>query len=371
MGSRSDQSALRARSITAKSDSGYGDDVSESARDKDPDAESHPLTRKGYEIGPASNLQVGDVFEFLWADAHEFEWEWKCLGYTRFIVLRHSDTFPHHCVCIPISVGCKPEFAKPGIDSSQQGFVVAEGDRDRDRDRDRERDRERDRNSTYDANPSDGASSSSRLSTRLPFSPIAVELRPGKLRVKDDSRANYADIVEIDHDAQVMVVGSVDRYFDRVRRNVNKAYMRLILRKALEEYKSGRAGGKLPLNSDARPSEEQDRNDETHEDDGHGGAVVNPAKYDRESMWGEAAKRDTSPPKKVVPKECSAEDAAAYEDRARKQRAVRRENTLPYSSRSSHGGSRLSLVRETTGDDSVDYDSRSMHNVALAGRGFK
>lgn len=56
--------------------------------------------RKGYDIGPASRLEIGDVFEFLWADSHEFEWEWKCLGYTRFIVLRHSDTFPHYVVCV-------------------------------------------------------------------------------------------------------------------------------------------------------------------------------------------------------------------------------------------------------------------------------
>lgn len=78
------------------------------------------IARKGYEIGPASKLQIGDVsaadssllhhtrarltqqqvFEFLWADCPEFEYEWKCLGYTRFIVLRHSDSFPMHCACV-------------------------------------------------------------------------------------------------------------------------------------------------------------------------------------------------------------------------------------------------------------------------------
>lgn len=56
--------------------------------------------KKGYEIGTAANLQVGDVFEFLWADSNEFEWEWKCLGYVRFIVLRHSEEFPHQAVCM-------------------------------------------------------------------------------------------------------------------------------------------------------------------------------------------------------------------------------------------------------------------------------
>ncbi|KAI1204305.1 uncharacterized protein F4807DRAFT_465811 [Annulohypoxylon truncatum] len=200
---------------TIRSDSGYGDDASELPQDG-PDA--HPLTLKGYDIGPASKLQVGDVFEFLWADAPEFEWEWKCLGYSRFIVLRHSDTFPHHCACIPISVGGKQEFAKPGIDHFQQGFVFANGDP----------------TPSNSAEPAGGA--------RLPYSSIGIELRPGKLRVKEDSRANYADIVEVDHDAQVMVVGDVVRYFDRVRRNVNKAFMRQILRRALEEYKSRRAG---------------------------------------------------------------------------------------------------------------------------------
>ena len=80
--------------------------------------------RKGYQIGPASKLQIGDVsatewllhhntrrqltqqqvFEFLWADCPEFEYEWKCLGYTRFIVLRHSDSFPMHCACVCVTL---------------------------------------------------------------------------------------------------------------------------------------------------------------------------------------------------------------------------------------------------------------------------
>lgn len=106
-----------------KSDSGYGDNdvsrasISSSFQDH-PLGKSmnlsltHPDTRpsvidrcsltakKGYEIRAASSIEVGDVFEFLWADAVEFEWEWKCLGYVRFIALRHNETFPHHCVCM-------------------------------------------------------------------------------------------------------------------------------------------------------------------------------------------------------------------------------------------------------------------------------
>ncbi|KAI1350032.1 hypothetical protein F5Y01DRAFT_164724 [Xylaria sp. FL0043] len=207
---RRDRSSLR-------SDSGFGDELPELAPRCPTD---HPLTLKGYEIGPASKLHIGDVFEFLWADASEFQWEWKCLGYTRFIVLRHSESFPHHCVCIPISTGgpSKHEFAKPGIDSFQQGYVFANGEP----------------NPGYEQ-PKGGP--------KLQYSPVGVELRPGRLRVKEDSRANYADIIQVEHDAQVMVVGDVVKYFDRVRRNVNKAFMRQILRTALEKYQAEKAAG--------------------------------------------------------------------------------------------------------------------------------
>ncbi|KAI1324227.1 hypothetical protein F5Y16DRAFT_312284 [Xylariaceae sp. FL0255] len=195
---------------TLRSDSGYGDDIGEATPRCPTD---HPLTLKGYDVGPASKLHVGDVFEFLWADSSEFEWEWKCLGYTRFIVLRHNKSHPHSCVCIPISTGgiSKHEFAKPGIDSFQQGFVFASGD------------------------PNPGYEQP-RGGPKLQYSAVGIELRPGRLRVKEDSRANYADIIEIDQEAQVMVVGDVVKYFDRVRRNVNKAFMRQILRTALEKY---------------------------------------------------------------------------------------------------------------------------------------
>ncbi|KXH64968.1 hypothetical protein CSAL01_11990 [Colletotrichum salicis] len=206
-----DFSTFRSKSTkSTKSDSGNGDDASIGTHES---SYEHPLARKGYDIGPASRCEVGDVFEFLWADSHEFEWEWKCLGYTRFIVLRHSDTFPHYCVCVPISTPTKNDFQKPGIDSSQQGYVFDENDR---------------------TPPFD----------RLPFSPVGMQLRPGKFRVKENSRANYADVLEIDHDAQVMVVGDVTRYFDRVRRNVNKAVMRNVLKKALEQYRQGKLVGK-------------------------------------------------------------------------------------------------------------------------------
>ncbi|KAI7778790.1 hypothetical protein LA080_001658 [Diaporthe eres] len=200
----------------AGSDSGYGGDE---ATDRS-SSSLHPLARKGYEIGPASKLQIGDVFEFLWADCPEFEYEWKCLGYTRFIVLRHSDSFPMHCACVPISVGNKRNFAKPGIDTLQQGHVYASGVRDRDRD------------SADPQTPSQHDNGHSQL----PYSSVGINLHSGRHKVKEDSRANYADVVEVDHEAQVMVVGDVVKYFDRVRKNVNKAFMRQILRDALGDY---------------------------------------------------------------------------------------------------------------------------------------
>lgn len=64
--------------------------------------------------------------------------------------------------------------------------------------------------------------------------------------MKEDSRANYADIIQVEHDAHVLVVGDVVKYFDRVRRNVNKAFMRQILRTALEKYQAEKAATDRP-----------------------------------------------------------------------------------------------------------------------------
>lgn len=120
----------------------------------------------------------------------------------------------------PISVGHKRDFAKPGIDSLQQGHVYASGDRDRDRD---------------SADPQT-PSQHDKGHSQLPYSSVGINLHSGRHKVKEDSRANYADVVEVDHEAQVMVVGDVVKYFDRVRKNVNKAFMRQILRDALGDY---------------------------------------------------------------------------------------------------------------------------------------
>lgn len=120
----------------------------------------------------------------------------------------------------PISVGNKRNFAKPGIDTLQQGHVYASGDRDRDR----------------DGAESQASSQQEKSHPQLPYSSVGINLHSGRHKVKEDSRANYADVVEVDHEAQVMVVGDVTRYFDRVRKNVNKAFMRQILRDALGDY---------------------------------------------------------------------------------------------------------------------------------------
>lgn len=119
----------------------------------------------------------------------------------------------------PISTGNKRDFAKPGVDTLQQGYVYASGDKERDRD-------------------GTGAEShhQSKNLPQLPYSSVGISLKSGRHRVKEDSRANYADIVEVDHEAQVMVIGDAARYFDRVRKNVNKAFMRQVLREALGPY---------------------------------------------------------------------------------------------------------------------------------------
>lgn len=141
-----------------------------------------------------------------------------------------SSFFSSDKFCSPISVGNKRDFAKPGIDTLQQGYVYASGERDRDRS---------DTASTSESHsqpPTPHLQQRSASQPQLPYSSVGISLRSGRHRVKDDSRANYADVVEVDHEAQVMVVGDVVRYFDRVRKNVNKAFMRQVLREALGPY---------------------------------------------------------------------------------------------------------------------------------------
>lgn len=130
-----------------------------------------------------------------------------------------SQAFPLTLNFRPISTGNKRDFAKPGVDSLQQGYVYASGDKERERD-------------------GTGAEShhQSKNLPQLPYSSVGISLKSGRHRIKEDSRANYADVVEVDHEAQVMVIGDAVRYFDRVRKNVNKAFMRQVLREALGPY---------------------------------------------------------------------------------------------------------------------------------------
>ncbi|KAI0397558.1 hypothetical protein F5Y17DRAFT_348415 [Xylariaceae sp. FL0594] len=300
------------------------------------------------------------VFEFLWADSPEFQWEWKCLGYTRFIVLRHNEAFPHECVCIPISTGgpSKHEFAKPGIDSFQQGYVFANGDP----------------NPGYDQ---------PRGGPKLTYSPVGIEVRPGRLRVKEDSRANYADIVNVDPDAQVMVVGDVVKYFDRVRRNVNKAYMRQTLRTALEKYQAEKAA------NSARPASIMES-----VDGDHGGAeckadtyTLNESPIDEEiespirepsilegsegSEGSERSERSPRRERRQRQRKSSAEKEAAASGPQPSVTALftgpRVSTPFVMTAPLEEDSRALAVDRQLKPQKTGECDTRSMHNVALAG----
>lgn len=231
-------------------------------------------------------------------------------------------------------MGGKHDFAKPGIDHFQQGFVFANGE-------------------PTPVNEQPGGGS------RLPYSPVGIELRPGKLRVKEDSRANYADIVDIDHDAQVMVVGDVVRYFDRVRRNVNKAFMRQILRRALEEYKAGRAytSGNRPEDSDISKMPQS----ATEEgDDAQLSATESMQQVETASVLGE--KRYDKEEKR--PRRHSG--SSARSTRSRKHRTESQASARP--SREDPRQALRENPREAVRENrDHDFDLRSMHNVAMAG----
>lgn len=100
----------------------------------------------------------------------------------------------------------------------------------------------------FDDNSSDQWVEKMEERHRLYYPPVGVELKSSRFRVKENSRANYADIIEVDHEAMIVVVGTVARYFDRVRRSVNKAVMRDTLKKALAKYREKRdqASGEPP-----------------------------------------------------------------------------------------------------------------------------
>jgi hypothetical protein len=266
----------------------------------------------------------------------------------------------------PISTGgaSKHEFAKPGIDSFQQGYVFANGDP----------------NPGYEQ-PKGGP--------KLQYSPVGIELRPGRLRVKEDSRANYADIVQVDHDAQVLVVGDVVKYFDRVRRNVNKAFMRQILRTALEKYQADKTNTQRPgsimesVDGDNGGAECRERASEIDRLDAY---TLNEGPTDDE--------REIEDVREVVVKEAPPEkreergkQRRSYSGRVSSAKASSSSTPViatplvstprvltpqvkaskPAERMSSSSDGKRSKSQALTPTTDPDYDLRSMHNVAMAG----
>lgn len=201
----------------------------------------------------------------------------------------------------PISVGNKRNFAKPGIDTLQQGHVYASGVRDRDRD------------SADPQTPSQHDSGHSQL----PYSSVGINLHSGRHKVKEDSRANYADVVEVDHEAQVMVVGDVVKYFDRVRKNVNKAFMRQILRDALGDYcerkrsESEAAGTRGWGNSTASLIKTAPEGDEPAPDEAVAAHERQPEDVPHENVHPENVQTEHSQPAEVVPVGRDAEESSS------------------------------------------------------------
>jgi outer membrane biosynthesis protein TonB len=208
--------------------------------------------------------------------------------------------------------------------------------------------------------------------------------------VKDDSRANYADIVNVDPDAQVMVVGDVVKYFDRVRRNVNKAYMRQTLRTALEKYQADKAA------NTARPASIMES-----VDGDHGGAecgadtyTLNESPTEDEMEKQEPSVREPSIREPSI-KEPSIREPSIREQPEKSERRERRQRRRRSSAEKEATltsqpsatpllmGPRVSTPyvaiappEEDSGAPTEgnqlkpqkgEYDLRSMHNVAMAG----
>lgn len=246
----------------------------------------------------------------------------------------------------------KHAFAKPGIDSFQQGFVFANGDP----------------NPGYEQ-PKGGP--------KLQYSPVGIELRPGRLRIKEDSRANYADVINVEPNAHVLVVGDVVRYFDRVRRNVNKAYMRQILRRALEKYQAEKDEKDAMANRPASRAESIDGGaicrQLAMEGDAAETFTLNEVPTDEEDRDNDIEPEEAlvKPPPPEVP------------EKPHKHRRLSPPRTprAPYVSSSSitrlapeerhddgrESQERLAAPRQSRRPQEADYDLRSMHKVALAG----
>ncbi len=237
---------------------------------------------------------------------------------------------------------------------------------------------------------------------KLPYSAVGIDLRPGRLRVKEDSRANYADVVEIDHDAQVMVVGDVAMYFDRFRRNVNRALMRQNLRKALEEYcRNGKTPGGTP-SPNSGMHDPPDPNDSTGTLPLSGGETISANMLPLErnsslSTGGGALLADISASETELERPASPYKGSSREraSRRRRERDRDRDRDREYSHGRGLSSPHISSYRVATPSSEPrpmrgalgpgagpptaappapplptnhpDYDLRSMHDVAMAG----
>lgn len=183
---------------------------------------------------------------------------------------------------------------------------------------------------------------------------MGINIHSGRHRVKENSRANYADVVEIDHEAQVMVIGDVARYFDRIRKNVNKAFMRQILRQALEGYcsrKREKERGDRHQSKDSIEEETEPQADDLQTDDGAKMVEKDADSFDEDG------------------EEAPAQPEAEEEERQRPAMASRRRTESAVGIKPGMNRADLrSLKSLRGGDDEEDDDTRSLRSMAMAGR---
>lgn len=259
--------------------------------------------------------------------------------------LCHSSRWADTLSPRPISTGSKRDFAKPGVDALQQGFIYTSGSSS-------SGDKDRDHQNSTESSSQRQSSSSSKTLPELAYSSVGISLKSGRHRFKEDSRANYADVVEVDHEAQVMVIGDAARYFDRIRKNVNKAYMRQVLREALGPYcqrkksESAAAGVKGWGNSAVSLTRVSGEDDQRHaEVDGGGGDEEQREPQEQQSEHGQAdsehGQADSelgAPPEHARPELVRSESAPAERARPEQVRSehIRSDLVRPESLRSEH-----------------------------------
>lgn len=221
--------------------------------------------------------------------------------------------------------------------------------------------------------------------------------------MKDDSRANYADIIEVDHEAQVMVIGDVAKYFDRVRKNVNKAFMRQVLREALGPYcqrkksESAAAGVKGwgnsavalakathqdagpvhaeiapedPVETDARPADDSQADGGAHLGRDGGESVMSDVAKDDEEDW-----EGSQQPASLAYTSTTAPNSERDERRAKRAASRARYpehgggGTPVRAGMDRAGLSSLRSLRQSLPGAGDDYDdTRSLRSLAMVGR---